>query len=222
MSLFTPRAPHLYSKPGTKILLLETFLWSGDRGIGVQVGGEGGTFEPVNPVIVDVSFRQWLCLQFPIYDGSRGLPGCPRGRCPCGQRWARAASPAAGSGAGGRHGSRAPGTRGTAPPPAHYADSAGSNIWQAKANLMLVFYVFHSLQTTQHNISIFRRVSLSLPLPLQASPSAAAGAAALAPSALLPAGMDTQEGLVIRMAMMRFTLASSVYKEGCFPQLLYF
>lgn len=82
---------------------------------------------------------------------------------------------------------------------------------------MLVFYVFHSLQTTQHNISIFRRVSLSL-----SSLPAAAGAAALAPLALLQAGTGTQEGLGIRMATMHFTPASSVYKEGCFPQLLYF
>lgn len=115
-----------------------------------------------------------------------------------------------------------PGTRATAPPPARYADSAGSNIWQAKANLMLVFYVFRSLQTTQHNISIFRRVSLSLSLPLQASLPAAAGTATLAPRAPLQAGTGTQEGLVIRMATMHFTPASSVYKEGCFPQLLYF
>lgn len=28
-------------------------------------------FEAVNPVIVDVSYLQWLCLQFPIYIGSR-------------------------------------------------------------------------------------------------------------------------------------------------------
>lgn len=116
MSLFTPRAPHLYSKPGMKILLPETFLWSGDRVIGVRVGGgrggEGGTFEPVNPVIVDVSYLQWLCLQFPIYNGSRELPGCPGGRCPCGQWWARAASPVARSRASGRHGSPAPGRGG--------------------------------------------------------------------------------------------------------------
>lgn len=112
MSLFTPQAPHLYSKPGMKILLPETFLWSGDRGIGVRVGGEGGMFEPVNPVIIDVFYLQWLCLQFPIYNGSRGLLGCPGGQCPYGRWWARAASPVVGSGAGGWHGSPAPGQGG--------------------------------------------------------------------------------------------------------------
>lgn len=36
------------------------------------IGGEGGAFEAVTPVIVDVSSLQWLCLQFPIYVGSGG------------------------------------------------------------------------------------------------------------------------------------------------------
>lgn len=45
MSLFTPRAPHLYSKPGSKILLLETFLRGGDKGIGVWIGGRVGCFK---------------------------------------------------------------------------------------------------------------------------------------------------------------------------------
>lgn len=40
------------------------------------------------------------------------------------------------------------------------------------------------------------------------------------PRAPPQAGTDTQDSLSVRMATMHFT--SSVYKEGCFPQLLYF
>lgn len=78
----------------------------------------------------------------------------------------------------------------------------------------------HSKQLS--TIFLFLEGSLSLSLPLQASLPAAAGAATLALPALLQAATGTQEGLVIKVATMHFTLASSVYKEGCFPQLLYF
>lgn len=59
-------------------------------------GGEGGAFQAVNPVIVDVSYLQWLCLQFPIYINSRGSQAA------CGavsSRWERAGSPAVRNGA---------------------------------------------------------------------------------------------------------------------------
>lgn len=62
-------------------MLLEIFLWSGDRDIGVWGGGEGRTFEPVNPVIVDVSYLQWLCLQFSIYNSSGGGSWATPGAC---------------------------------------------------------------------------------------------------------------------------------------------
>lgn len=42
-------------------------------GMGPWVQGLGGgqAFEPVNPVIIRVSYLDWSCLQFPIYN----LPG---------------------------------------------------------------------------------------------------------------------------------------------------
>lgn len=163
-------------------------------------------------MIVDVSYLQWLCLQFPIYISSQGLLGCTGGggvlavdesSKPCsGERgWGPAWPPDSRMGCGLHPHQR------TAPT---LLGETFDKLKLIKCCCFTYFIHFKRLST----IFLFLEGSLSLPPRLQPP--------VRPPRAPPQAGTDTRDSLGVRMATMHFTPASSVYKEGCFPQLLYF